>query len=174
MEPEQTTSVLSTLTALIPVIVGALIGLVSGIVGTGYSHRLRKSSELEAERRIKLATLVEQAFEIGVWLKKYENYYLEGGDKFFEQSPITKIQALSALYFPYLKTEVFALMETETDYRLWVTQWGKLRHESETAFPSKAFEEHLSKINEVYSPLIDAIDTLVKAASKKMVELSRH
>jgi hypothetical protein len=79
------------LVEFIPVLGGALIGIAGGLVGTNYAHRLATTNDNRNLKRSKLEELVAECYELDVWLKKLDNYFLFGGPEVIEQSPISRI-----------------------------------------------------------------------------------
>lgn len=150
---------------LIPVVGGALIGVVGGLAGTAYANRLAVRSSQGAERRAKLELLVAAAYEIDVWLKKQENYFLFGGPESLETSPIANIEALAKLYFPTLDAPVESLSLAHLEYRRWLVQGARLRL---AANPPLVPTEHTNEVGRVYPPVIEARNALVVAARELM------
>lgn len=162
MEPTaEITSLAAALINLLPVVGGAVIGVIGGLVGTSYAHRLSRKHSQKEELKKKLERLVTEAYEIDVWLKKQEGYYLFGGEEILEQSPIAKIEAIAALYFPELSAQVANLSSKNTEYKLWLLEGFKQRASSGSAI---APEEHVAKIAEFYDPVMKAKSAIVEEA----------
>lgn len=157
------TEMLSAIVKLTPVLVGAIIGVLGGLVGTTYAHKLSSATSKLKEKREKLEKLVTEVYEIDVWLKKQENYYLYGGEEILEQSPMSKIEAIESLYFPELNKQVSELSGKLLDYRGWLVTGARLRLAGNSATPPK---EHLDKLNEHYAPLKQSIDNVISKAKE--------
>jgi len=162
MPAEQVATFSTELLKLLPIISGAAIGITSGIVSTRYSHRLKSSDKKSVDLRIKLEELVNETFEVKTWIKRIENHRFFNGAEVLEKGPIAKIEAISAIYFPELKSKIEALIKTESNYRLWI-------YESKSPIIDNKI--HIKEMNLVYKPLIHALDELVKAASNQMKSL---
>lgn len=144
-----------------PVLGGAIIGVFGGLVGTTYAHRLSNNQAKITEKKSKLEALITEAYEIDIWLKKQENYYLYGGDEILEQSPIAKIEAIGALYFPELNKEVTQLSAKSMKYKAWLIDGAKLRLASKILLTP---QEHLDKMGKIYHPLIQSRDEVINRA----------
>lgn len=169
MDPSaEAPSFVSALISLLPVVGGAIIGVIGGLVGTNYAHRLSQKQSHKDELKKKLEDLVTEAYEIDIWLKKQESYYLFGGDEILEQSPIAKIEAISALYFPELSGQVAVLSSKNTAYKMWLLEGFKLRASSGSA---TAPQEHVAKISELYDPVMKAKNAIVEEAKSLSVRL---
>ena len=169
MDTPPNSELFKAIVTIIPVVSGALIGILGALVGNRYTHKLNTNSSRLAEKRSKLELLVTESFEILVWLRKQEGYYFYGGDEIVEQSPMAKIEALTAIYFEELDERVQALSEAESNYRLFLLTGSKLRLDQKLKVLPK---EHLDKIGGVYGRLIKEQDAVVKAARKLMNKLS--
>ncbi len=123
----ETNNLLSSLIDLVPVIGGAIIGILGGLVGTKYAHQLASKDSYKNLLRNKLEELVTTTFEIDVWVRKQEKHHLFGDIESVEQSPIAKIEALANLYFPELKDEVDEFSLAEMNYRNWLLEGSRLK-----------------------------------------------
>ena len=161
-------TIVGALVDLIPVAGGALIGILGGLVGTSYANRLSARSTQGAERRAKLELLVVAAYEIDVWLKKQENYYLFGCPEPLESSPIATIEGLGKMYFPSLDASVGALSKANVGYRYWLIEGAKLRQAENPRVLPKGYTDGIAG---VYKPMIEARDELLISARTLMQTL---
>lgn len=161
--------VINAISELIPVLGGAIIGVIGGLVGTSYAHKLSQNSDKVKEKKAKLEQLVTELYEIEIWIKKLENYYFYGAEEILEQSPVSKIEALQALYFPQLTEQVMALSNTVHNYRGWLITGAQLRLSAKTPTPPN---EHLDKLNLVYTPLKVSVSKAIEQAKVIIAELN--
>ncbi len=169
MESESS-EIIKSLMALVPVIGGAIIGVAGGLVGTTYAHKLSSGQAKVSAKKEKLELLVTESYEIEIWLKKQENYHLYGGDEILEQSPISKIEAIEALYFPEMNEQVTELSNKAMAYRAWLTEGAQLRLAAKSPTPP---QEHMAKLQDHYSPLMRARNEVVNKAKEVSGELHR-
>ena len=156
--------IIKSIMALVPVIGGAIIGVAGGLVGTTYAHRLSNGQAKTAEKKEKLESLVSEAYEIQIWLKKQENYALWGrGDEVLERSPISKIKAIELLYFPELNIQVQELSVKALAYEAWLNEGFQIRLVDNK---SQAYEEHLEKNRDVFVPLTRSINEVLDKAQE--------
>ncbi|WP_444939935.1 hypothetical protein ACJJI3_12525 [Microbulbifer sp. ZKSA004] len=151
---------------LLPVLAGAIIGILGSLIGTTYAQSLKDKQEKLKNKKEKLEKFVSETYEIDVWLQKLRNYHLFGGDEVLEMSPLSKVEALQALYFPELGESVEQLSSVIQEYTMWLIKGAKLRVNSESAVPP---QEYLSEMADAYSPVIHATKEVIKNA----VELSK-
>ncbi|HYR77439.1 MAG TPA: hypothetical protein VEM96_16615 [Pyrinomonadaceae bacterium] len=105
------------LVALLPVLVGAALGLVGALVGRRYAHGLASKKDQTALRRGKMEELVAASYELKLWLTKEENYFLFRGPDVIELSPLVKTEMLVKLYFPSLSDTINELALAAAEYR---------------------------------------------------------
>lgn len=160
MESESS-EIVKSLMALVPVMGGAIIGVAGGLVGTTYAHKLSSGQAKTSEKKNKLESLVTECYEVEIWLKKQESYYFYGGDEILEQSPISKIEAIEVLYFPELNEQVTELSNKALAYRAWLIEGAQLRIAAKSPTPP---QEHMAKLNDHYSPLMKARNEVVNRA----------
>jgi hypothetical protein len=162
--------IIKSIMALVPVIGGAIIGVAGGLVGTTYAHRLSSGQAKTTEKKEKLESLVTEAYEIEIWLKKQESYFFWDGSEILEQSPISKIEAIVALYFPELNIHVKELSAKTLAYRAWLNEGAQLRLAARTPAP---LEEHIAKLSDYYTPLMQSRDEVVNKAKEISDSLHR-
>ncbi|MBR9867383.1 MAG: hypothetical protein GYB20_12885 [Oceanospirillales bacterium] len=159
----ESVEVIGAITKLIPVLGGAIIGVIGGLVGTTYAHKLSKNTDKTKEKKSKLEQLVTEVFEVDIWIKKEENYYLYGGEEILEQSPISKIEAIQTLYFSELSDQVTDLSNHAMDYRKWLIDGAQLRLAAKSPSPPK---DHMDKITTFYNPLKASINNVIKKSKE--------
>lgn len=162
--------VINAISKLIPVLGGAIIGVIGGLIGTTYSHRLSQKNDATKERRSKLEELVSEVYEIDAWIKKEENYYLYGvGNEALEKSPISKIEAIQSLYFQELSKQVSVLSDNALNYRGWLIKGAQLRMASKAPVPPK---EHLDQISGFYNPLKKSMRDVISKSQEISKDLN--
>ena len=78
---------------------------------------------------------------------------------------MSKVEALSSMYFPEIDKEVYALAEAESNYRKYLIDGGQLRLAAKTPIPP---ESHMKGITVVYGNVSIAQSNLVKASRSLM------
>jgi hypothetical protein len=104
-------------TMLLPVIVGALIGLVGGFVGP-FLVQWRK----DASRKVvgKFEELVAALYEFDHWVEELRGRIVYDRDIVMIVSPFAKLQAISLVYFPRFIQAIHELGEVTGTYSRWM------------------------------------------------------
>ncbi len=169
LEISQKAELFKAIVTIIPVISGALIGLLGAVVGNVYLHKLNSKSSRLLEKRSKLELLVTECFEIDIWVKKQNAYYFQGKEYVLEQPPLSKIKALTAMYFEELEYNVLTLSSAFIEYECFLKEAKLLKTKSDT---NKIPLEHLERIDEYSNPLSLETDKLINAAKTLMSKLT--
>lgn len=115
------------LTALIPVAAGGLIAL-AGVIGGGFlTHWLKSKADNETRKKDKYEELLETLFHHKHWLEKMKDHRVFAAEKPSSKSPISRIRAITSLYFSELKELVTKLDTASDEYELWMLDASKER-----------------------------------------------
>lgn len=139
---------------LAPVIVGGFIGLAGGLVGPWLLQNRKEAAEKKQRRAEKFEELVTALFEQHHWINKMRNVRVFGEQRDLEMSPIAKVQAISAVYFPEFEMEIRALDLAADAYELWAMKAGSKRSKKEVEFMEGG--------NEAYEPFMEKFHTLMR------------
>jgi hypothetical protein len=166
MATPPTPSVASELLSLVPVIVGGVIAITGGLVGSFASHVLEQRREKNRNKREQLLRVVAAAYDLTLWTKKNDNYYLWGREEVLEQPPMATIMAITRLYWRELAPEAHKLDFTVDEYLKWLMEGAELRLAANPPLVPKA---HRDKVGDVWKPfliaraaLLTKVETLAK------------
>jgi len=144
---------------LLPVIVGGLIAMAGGIVGTAATViiTLRQSSIDKQKRRAdKFEELVTAVYAYDHWLDTKQDALVYDKDVLVGPSPLATVEALIAIYFPLFSDHLVALRTTANVFVLWMGEAAMRR----TAGDIKHVNDGMLK---AYDPYITARDALIAA-----------
>ncbi|PKO91242.1 MAG: hypothetical protein CVU15_10260 [Betaproteobacteria bacterium HGW-Betaproteobacteria-1] len=151
--------------ALLPVIAGGAIGVLGGLVGTHYGHRLTEGSTKRTDKRVRVEALASATYELDLWLRKEENYFLYKGPENLEHSPLARVETLVLLYFPEMTAEGRSLSTTVREYRTWMMEGRKQVLDGNLSIPPP---EHTARFGAVYKSFLDAREALLERAQGVM------
>jgi hypothetical protein len=140
------------LSTLISTIVGGLIAIGGTLVGPPFLHRLQRAAERKKRRAEKLEELAVLEYEHRLWLDTLREIKLFDSEEKIVLSPMAKIRAISAIYFPELEELVSNLSRKAAEYQLWIVQ----ERQKKLAGKSKYGED----IGTVDGPYLDAFYAL--------------
>lgn len=109
--------------SLLPVVVGGLLTMAGGVIGSGVTVVLKlveSRNDRKKRRAEKFEALVELVYEHDHWLENKRNALIRGGEVKIYVSPIAKIEAISAVYFPGFNEAVSKLAKTTIDFEVWI------------------------------------------------------
>jgi hypothetical protein len=136
---------------LVPVMVGGAIGAVSGWLGPWLLEGRKEAAEKKRKRAEKFEELVATAYEHQHWLNRASDILVFGNSGEIGLSPLTKIEAISATYFPQFKLKIEALDTTARAYELWTLDAGRRRLAGEveglTAGGTDVYRPYLVSLN---------------------------
>jgi len=116
--------ILEMILPLVPVLFGALIGVLGSLAITIHTHKLSVKQNRVQDKIKKLEELVSNVYEVEIYLKNLENLGRQYGcsreEEVLVQAPISKIEAFQVLYFPELEESVQLLREKLHCYRKFV------------------------------------------------------
>lgn len=121
---------------LIPVVVGGLIGLAGGWLGPWLLEQRKEAAEKRQRRAQKFEELVAALYEFDYWIESLRKVQAYGQDLPPEVSPLGKIEAIAAVYFPQFIDRILALDKAARDYRAWMTTAALARIADERPDPS--------------------------------------
>jgi len=133
---------------LIPVVGGALIVGVAGLLRTWFRYRLDASRTRTTELRTNLERLVRAAFETEKWLKEQEAHILFREPDPRGDPPQDTIQVLVALYFEELESEATAFLASIREYRRWMLE--RRTNEPGTSTLPEGWERELDRLYSAY------------------------
>lgn len=135
MEP----TILSEIAKTIPVLVGAALAIVGGVIGQLLAHKLSRSRDRASLRRERIEALVKALYGHSQWMKDKQTAALFRGQEHDLPSPLAEAEMLQNLYFPELAQEMLAVMQAELpmiqfindqqlakmkDQQAWINGWS--------------------------------------------------
>jgi hypothetical protein len=105
--------------SLVPVIVGAVLALSGTIVSNWLLQRRQAREEHKRKRAEKFQELVTAVYEHKHWLSQWDRETVYGEDVEVDVSPISKIDAITRVYFPSVIQQVEALSTASDAYQQW-------------------------------------------------------
>ncbi|MFN4042668.1 hypothetical protein [Limnobacter sp.] len=166
-DPAQVQSLSQVLITLAPVLVGGVIAITGGVLGSILSHWMKTSSERKDRKRQKLEEIVALTFEVGHWLEKQRDYFWWGKEKVVGVSPIDSCKSLTSLYFPELKEPMLAFSNHAIDLNKWVITGGQNKTEA-----GAIRQEYIDSYTAVYKPFHQSHMAFVDKAAEVIRELT--
>jgi hypothetical protein len=134
--------------------VGGLIGVGGSLVGPWLIQDRKEAAEKKQRRAEKFEELVTALFELHHWMTKMRNVRVFGEERDLEMSPIAKVQAISAVYFPEFEKEIRALDLAADGYELWAMKAAGKRLKKEQGYVDGG--------NEEYEPFMEKFHALMR------------
>jgi hypothetical protein len=153
---------IQALIALVPVVFGGVIAISGGLI----VHLLSTADEKKVRKAEKYEELMAAIWDHKHWMKQMESHRVFGTEAPVKESPIGKILAITALYFPKLKEKVIALDLAADRYEIWMLETGKKRLQN--GLPSS---DSLEKGTEIYKPYMEAWHDLIKTLELGAAEI---
>lgn len=119
---------------LIPVLVGGAIGIVGGLVGPAFLYWLQGRREKRKKRAEKFEELLAAVVEHYHWLATMRFFFISGQGSAPTLSPITKIEAITGLYFPEFQVLVRRFDSASNEYEIWILATGQKRVRNEPGY----------------------------------------
>ncbi len=141
--------------ALIPVIVGGVIGLLGGLVGPPLAHWLSERSEKKKKKAEKLEELIGALYAHEHWLDLLKNIRAFGFEDTHPASPLPNARAISAIYFPHLQNSLTELERVAREYEGWMLIAAGKRLEGKIDGLNEG-------IHDAYRPYIGALTNLLE------------
>jgi hypothetical protein len=123
---------------LLPVIVGGGIAIIGGLIGPPFLHHLQQKVEKKKRRAEKFEELVATLYEHDHWLQMMQNVRLFGDEDRNVMPPITKVHAISLVYFPELEEQITKLDVVTDKYKLWMSTAAQKRLKGDKTFADDA------------------------------------
>src|SRR5713101_7289204 len=135
---EQSTFV-AEIAKTVPVIIGAALAILGGVIGQLIAHRLSRSRDRASLRRERIEALVKALYAHSQWLKDKQTSVLFRGQEHDVPSPLGEARMLQKVYFPSLAPELLAILEAELpmiefigkqqlermkDLQAWINAWN--------------------------------------------------
>lgn len=146
-------------TSLWPVIVGGVIALGGVVITSGITVALKfveSRNERKKRRAEKFEELVELIYRHDHWQDQKRNIYVSGGEGTVELSPIAKIEAITAVYFPQFSELMREVVLASQAYELWMMKAGQKRPAKEPDV-TEGFREAYAPVGEKRGHLLDAL-----------------
>jgi hypothetical protein len=125
--PANTQALTQVLITLLPVIVGGMIAITGGVLGSILSHILKTSSDRRDRRRAKLEEIVTLTFETEQWLERQRDYFWRGKQEVNGLSPLDKCKSMTNLYFPALRDPMSNFWMSAVTINKWILTGGQER-----------------------------------------------
>jgi hypothetical protein len=135
---------------LLSAVAGGMLAL-SGLVFTNWRQaRIEKANQ----RAAKLEELVCLVYELDYWLETRQDIRIYGATEKLGPSPLARIEATAAVFFPGFRDRINALKATVFPFNAWMGQAGQRRLQGDI--------QHLGDgMMDVYEPYLAARNTLV-------------
>ncbi len=154
---------------LLPVIVGGLIGLAGGIAGPPLSHWLNEGSARRKKRAEKLEEMIGYIYAHDHWIDTLRGIRVFGAADDREPSPLSKAQAIAAIYFPQFTDNLNGYSLAAGRYALWMLEAGQRRVAGDIANVNDGgVEAH----RPYYAKHLELLDTLAKYAASEFAASS--
>lgn len=166
-DPANTQTISQVMLTLMPVIVGGVIAIAGGVLGSVLSHLLKTSSDRRERRRTKLEEIVTLTFEVEQWIERQRDYFWWGKQPVIGVSPLDKCRPMISLYFPELQEPMSAFWTSAVNLNQWIVAGGQER--SNAGAVSQA---HIDSYPQVYEPFHRSHMTFIDRAAEAMRELT--
>jgi uncharacterized protein YqcC (DUF446 family) len=151
---------------LAPVVVGGIIGFAAGVGGNWFNQRWQAEADKKRRREDKFQELVTALYEHRHWLKALGNSRAFGSTEPSEVSPMARIRAIAAIYFPTYRQALTKLDAAADHYEMWTFLAGQ-----ERGSKGKLEQVTLEAGQKAYSPYAEAfrehIDRLEEFATRE-------
>jgi hypothetical protein len=149
---------------LVPVVVGGLltlVGTVAAALGTAIRDLVQRRNKEKKRRADKFEELVAAVYEFDHWLDRLNDRFVFGADVPEIVSPLTKVQSISAVYFPQFSTLADDLDEAAMEYRRWMIGAGEKRLNKDLAY-NDGFKETYDPYKRKRNALLDAFQRFTR------------
>jgi hypothetical protein len=128
---------------LLPVVVGGAIGILAGIIGPYCIQHAKDRADKKRKRAEKFEELVAAVVEHFHWMANMRFFFISGQGSQPPLSPITKIEAIVATYFPEFELQVRQLNSASIQYEVWILSMGQKRIRNEPGYEKLAGHDDL-------------------------------
>jgi hypothetical protein len=147
----------SVWSGLLPVVVGGAIGILAGVIGPYFIQHAKDAADKKRKRAEKFEELVAALVEHYHWMANMRFFFISGQGSQPPLSPITKIEATVATYFPEFESQVRQLDSASNQYEVWILSAEQKRIRNEPGY------EKLTKHDDVLAKYTDKrLDFLVE------------
>lgn len=159
-DPQSTLTLVEFALKMAPVLVGGLIAITGGFLGTWFTQKLIAGKEEASLKLKKIEELLAAANECDHWLDEYKNSRIGNNLYSIGHSPLAKVKYLSALYAPELKEVVNKLSLAHANY-VGLIAYCYAEKLKTGSIPSKFLEEYQEKYNSVSTVIDELVDNSV-------------
>ena len=146
----------AVLLGLAPVVVGGIIGFAAGVGGNWFNQRWQAEADKKRRREDKFQELVTALYDHRHWLKALGNSGAFGAAELLEVSPMARLRAIAALYFPTYRQALTKLDAAADHYEMWTFPAGQ-----ERLSKGKLEQVTLEAGRKAYGPYAEAFRELV-------------
>jgi hypothetical protein len=150
---------------LLPVIIGGAIGMIGGVVGPPFVHHLQRKADKQRRRAEKFEELVATVYEYKNWLMLIYSARLIGEELELELSlsPIAKVRAISAVYFPQLDETLSELERLGDEFEVWM--WASAQKRARNDI--EGLNEGLKEVFRPFSQKVASVEQELKAFARR-------
>jgi len=145
--------------SLVAVIVGGLLTLAGGMIGAAatilMSWRQARIDKAK-QRAAKFEELVQSVYDLEYWLETQQDILIYGSTEKAGPSPLSRMDAIGAAYFPGFLQRIAVLKLTLAPYKFWMGQAAERKQKGDV-------DHTLDGLLDVYNPYIKARDELLDA-----------
>lgn len=142
-------------------------------VRTSISHADWVTREWKSIRRTKLEELLEQAFATEHWLDQQRGIWLFNKEDKGLRGPADRVNQLTALYFPELRSETAMLVMAQREAFMWIIDAAQKRLAAgkDATAVQAIFEQSLPNWQSKYTAVLQAISGVQDKARDVMKEI---
>lgn len=166
-DPADTQTLTQVLLTLMPVIIGGVIAIAGGVLGTVLSHLFKTSTDRRERRRAKLEEIVTLTFEVEQWLERQKDYFWWAKQPAVGVSPLDRCRPMTELYFPELQEPMSKFWKSAVNMNQWILAGGQ--DKSKTGAVSQS---HIDSYPQVYEPFHRSHMELINRAAEVMREIT--
>jgi hypothetical protein len=162
MSTPETATLGSTLLQLLPVVVGGLLTLTGGAGMQWLLHTKKTEEERRTKRAAKFEELVTALYEHDHWLDTLKNIRVFGETLPDGPSPLSKVQAIVALYFPQFGDHLSKLESATLAFKVWIADRSHARVSGNTSDLIKGYKEVYGSYNACLRKFLDDLQELAR------------
>jgi hypothetical protein len=145
--------------SLLPVIVGGMLTIAGGLIGTGatlLTNWRQARIDMVKQRAAKFEELVCSVYDLDDWLDARQDILIYGSTEKSGPSPVARMEAIGAVYFPSFLSRIAALKATTIPYHLWMAEAAQRKKQGNLARVDDG-------LMDAYKPYLNARDALLDA-----------